>query len=291
MLAAAVCLSSCDDKSDCSYTPGEPTAADCMKVYFDNSNPEDFIDEPGSRTSVDVKVSRVNATEAAEVPIICKSAEEGLTIPSSVKFEAGQTSATFSITFGQLETSKKYNFSLTLPEEYVDHYTVLDGATSYSSYIMDASWDTFIDKDTLYYTTGSTKNMWVTELQRLGNTNRYRVPDFLGSGLAFTFTVGDAASQKGYYKVEPTTNYYDYFDDYVKGFYFWDTANSQLASWTIGDKTVSELCIMKQYGTSDYTYISFQKGFGQIGTYYTTYADGSYDYYNYISMYFNPIED
>ena len=133
LLTAMLCLASCADSADMDYTPAQPTADGCMKVYFDSSNPEDFINEPGTVTSIDIKVSRVDTAQAAEIPVTCKSADEGLTIPSSVKFGAGQKTATLTITFGALEASKKYNFSLAIPEEYVDHYSKLDGASAYSS--------------------------------------------------------------------------------------------------------------------------------------------------------------
>lgn len=102
-MAAAICLTACDDKNDSDYTPGTPTADDCMQVYFDNSNASDFITEPGVGSSIDVYVSRVDTTEAAEVPIVCKSAASELSVPSSVKFDAGQKTATLTIGYGDLK--------------------------------------------------------------------------------------------------------------------------------------------------------------------------------------------
>lgn len=290
LLTAMLCLASCADSANMDYTPGQPTADGCMKVYFDSSNPEDFINEPGTVTSIDIKVSRVDTAQAAEIPVTCKSADEGLTIPSSVKFGAGQKTATLTVTFGALEASKKYNFSLAIPEEYVDHYSKLDGASAYSSYVMDAAWADYIPDDTIYVTSSGSTYEWIVPLQRLGQTDRYRVQDFLGSGLAFTFTIGDAATVSGYNKIEPTGNYYNFVDtDYgVTGFYLWDTAGDKMAEFALGSKTVTEMAFMRQYGTTDYSYISFKKGFAQIGTYYTTYADGTYEYYNYVYMYFKP---
>ena len=290
LFSALLCLASCADSADTDYTPGQPTAEGCMKVYFDNSNPEDFINEPGTVTNIDVSLSRVDTTKAAEIPIICTSADEGLTIPSSAKFEAGQKTTTIAITFGALEASKKYKFTLALPDEYVDHYTKLDGASTYSSYVMDAAWIDYIANDTIVTTSSGNTCKWIVPLQRLGQTNRYRVQDFLGSGLAFTFTIGDASTQSGYNKIEPTGNYYNFVNtDYgVNGFYLWDSANSKLPEFTLGSKTVTEMAFMRQYGTTDYTYISLKEGFAQIGTWYTNYADGTYEYYNYVYMYFQP---
>ncbi len=290
MVLALVGLASCDDKND-DFTPGDPTREGSMRVYFDASNPSDFIDEPDARTSIEVAVSRVDTTAVAEVPIICQSAAEGLTVPQSVAFAAGQKTAYLTITFGQLAVSERYSFSLAIPDDYADHYTRLDGSAVYASYVMAATWETYVEDAQMYYTTSGTDNSWYVDIERLGTTNRYAIRGFLGSGVDMIFTVGDAAAgQAGYYKISPYTNYVDYVDEGVTAFYFYDAAKGVYPEWEVGEKTVEELCILSTYGTTDYSYIAFDKGYGQFGTYWSTYADGSYDYYNYVKLYFDPVE-
>ena len=290
VLVAFFCLTACDDKNDSDYVPGEPTPAGSMQVYFDASNAADFITAPGENAPVEIKVSRMVADGAAEVPIICKTVAEGLTIPSSVKFEAGQKTATLSIGMGQLEENKKYEFSLAIGDEYADHYAKLDGSSTYSGYVMEASWDTYVKDATMTWKVGGVQQTWTKDIERLGTTNRYRIKDFVGSGLDMIFTEEGVSSVDGYNKILPYTNSYAYNDGYVDGYYLYDAAKDEWPTWTVGDKTVSYLCIMNTYiGYGDYSYISFEKGYACFGTYFVNYEDDTSDSYNYIELNFNPV--
>ncbi len=293
LLAVTIGFTACNDKADSDYVPGTPTPANSMQVYFDASNAADFINSPGEKTSVDIIVSRKDDTQAAEVPIICKSAAEGLTIPSSVSFKAGEKSTTLTIGLGTMEENKKYAFSLAIGDEYADHYTELNGSSIYSAYVMEASWDTYVPQAVVSWTVRDSEQTWNTEIERLGSTNRYRIKDFLGSGLDMTFTVGGAADgQTGYYKMEPYTNYENWSSDGVNCFLLYDTANGEYPQWTLGEMTISRVYIMRSYtGYGDYSYISFSKGYGLFGTYYTEYTDGSSDGYNYIHIRFAQVEE
>lgn len=292
VLVAALSLTACDDKNDGDYVPGEPTPSGSMQVYFDASNAADFITAPGENAPVEITVSRENADEAAEVPIICKSVAEGLTIPTSVKFEAGKKTTTLTIDVGSLEENKKYQFSLAIGDEYADHYTKLNGSSTYSGYVMEASWNTYVKDATMTWTVGGTKQTWTRDIERLGSTNRYRIKDFVGSGLDMVFTEEGPASgadMDGYNKIVPYTNSYAYNDGTVDGYYLYDSNKGEYPSWTLGDKTISYLCIMTSYiGSGDYSYISFEKGYVCFGTYYTDYSDGTSDSYNYIELEFTP---
>lgn len=292
VMLVALCLTACDDKNDSDYVPGEPTPAGSMQVYFDAENAADFITAPGETSYVAITVSRMKTDEAAEVPIICKSAAEGLTIPTSVKFGAGEKSATLQIGVGQLKENEKYSFSLAIGDEYADHYSKLDGSSTYSGYVMEASWDTYVKDATMTWTVGGTKQTWTKDIERLGTTNRYRIKDFVGSGLDMVFTEEGAASgMDGYNKILPYTNFYAYNDGTVDGYYLYDSNKGEYPSWTLGDKTISYLCIMTSYiGTGDYSYISFEEGYACFGTYYTDYSDGTSDSYNYIELEFDPVK-
>ncbi len=292
MLSVALAFTACDDKSDSDYVPGEPTPANSMQVYFDASNAADFIVSP-ENTSVELTVSRGNVTEAAEVPIICKQKADELTIPSTVKFEAGQKTATLTIELGQLEENKQYNFSLAVDEDYADHYAKLDGATTYSGYVVETTWKTYVSNVSMTWTVGGEVQTWNTEIERLGTLNRYRIKNFVDSGLDMIFSIGgDADGMAGYNKMVPYTNYESYNDGSVDGFYLYDSAKDDYPSWTVGSKTISYLCIMNSYiGSGDYSYISFAKGYGCFGTYFVDYADGTSDSYNYIEFEFNPITE
>ena len=293
MLVMALGFTACDDKSDSDYVPGAPTPENSMQVYFDAANASDFVVAP-ENTSVDITVSRGNATEAAEVPIICKEKADGLTIPSTVKFEAGQKTAILSVGFGQLEENKQYAFSLAVDEAYADHYAKLNGSTTYSGYVVETTWKPYIDNVKMTWTVGGVQQTWNTTIERLGTLNRYRFRDFLGSGLDMTFSIGSVADTgtSGDYKMEPYDNYYNDNDGTADCFYLYDSAKGEYPNWVVGNKTISYLCIMRSYtGAGDYTYISPSTGYGTFGTYYVDYTDGTSDSYNYIEFTFTPVNE
>lgn len=288
LLAVAFALVACNDKADSDYTPASPTPATSMQVYFDASNENGIIVASGQKTA-EVTVSRVKDTEAAVVPIIIKQAAAELSIPDTVKFEAGSKTATLTISIANITKDKAYDFSLAIPEEYVDHYTKLNGSEVYNSYVLQADWNTYVENDTITWKVNSVEHTWYTPIERLGSTNRYRIKNFVDSGQDMVFTVGSkAAGNDGYYQILPYDKYKDASDGTVNYFY-WPYVDGDLVPWTVGDKKVTEWGVMYTYGTTCYSYISFEKGYGMFGTYYTIYEDGSYEYYNYVNLYFHPI--
>ena len=104
------------------------------------------------------------------------------------------------------------------------------------------------------------------------------------------FLVGGVASgATSYNKILPYTNYYSYNDGTVDGYYLYDSCKGEWPSWTVGDKTVSSLCIMNSYiGYGDYSYVSFKLGYCVFATYSTDYTDGTSEGYNYIEVMWNP---
>lgn len=289
LLAGSV-LFGCDDQNDIPYTPGQPAPEGCMTVYFDNTNSSELIIEPGEDVSFDITLSREEVAEAAEVPLLCTAKSEGLTVPAKAVFAQGERQTTVSVTFGELEVSKPYSFTLKVDEAYVDHYAMVGGSSLFEGTVMAASWAVYADNVTMEWTTLGVQNTWTTRLERLGNTSRYRFPDFLGSGLPLVFTVSGRSSyyaSGNYERIFAFANCEPYVDDAVEGFCFYDDEAGDYPQWTVADGAVgvAELCIMHEYiGDCDYSFVSFDKRDGMLGTYYTTYADGQYDYYNYITF-------
>lgn len=285
LLLVLVFASSCDDKSDCRYEPSPATPENCMTVYFDSSNCSEFIFEPGEATSVELTLSRLDATQAAEVPLKCLTADEGLTLPTVASFEAGQHTTTVAVSFGELEISRKYSFTLAIDDAYVDHYTQLDGSSIYKGFVLAASWHVYASEVTMTWTVQGTQYTFNTQLEQLGTINRYRFADFVGSGLDMVFTTGGTSVYEGYDRIEPYSNYEDYDDGYANAFYFMDSEMQDYPSWTVGNTTILYLCIMREYyGYGDYSYISLDKRGGRFGTYFTDYDDGTSDAYNYIDF-------
>ncbi|MGN0282032.1 MAG: hypothetical protein ACI4B3_10720 [Prevotella sp.] len=288
VMAMVAFATSCDDKNDCNYEPGAPTPEGCIGVYFNSSNAIENIFLPRVATELEVAVSRQNTESAVEVPLVV-TADAGLNVPNKVQFAAGQATTTIKITFSNLEESKKYNYSIAVPEEYADHYTEVDGTTAFRGYIMEADWKTISDNVTMKWTTLGVQNTFVGTLMQLGTTNRYRFVNFLDSGMDYIFTVGDSSTAyTGYYSITTYANYESYEGTEAKAAYFFDEATQSYPTWTVADGTIEVeyiLILEDYYGTNTgYSCISFDKHSGYVYLYWTKYTDGTYDYYNPVSF-------
>lgn len=291
LLFMAVCMTvcmACDDDNDCDYTAGPVTPADCMGVYFLADNPTETIFEPGKEENVVLTLSRKACTEKAEVPLVV-TADTGLSIPTFASFEAGDSLSTVTIRLEQLQESKPYNFKIDVAEPYADHYAAVAGTTSFSGSIMVASWNTITPELNMSWTTLGMTNTHTATLKQLGNTTRYKIENFLESGIDLLFLIEDESSvMKGYACIHAYANYERYEGSEAKAFYLLDDATGSYGPWTIanGKIEIDYLCILEDYygsGTG-YSYISLDKKYGVITPYMTAYTDGSTDYYNYITF-------
>ena len=284
LLAAVFCFTACDEKNT-DYEPGTPTEASDTKVYFSSDNSADFIEEPGIRDSIVLTLVRTNTQGDLSLPVTVNYAADGLNFPSTVEFKNGEDKADYVIKFNDsdLKVSQAYKFSLSLPEKYADHYTEGPGTASFSSYVMDAAWEQYTENTQFTWKVdGKTYTFDNSDFYRLGTTTRYKLPNFLGSGVDLVFSCKDTDTA-----LQGMDNTYDFADGDYAGFILWNDEQQADASWVVGDKTVSELAIFNTYGSSVYSYVNFSKGKGQFCTYYTTYADGTYEYYNYINFTFS----
>ena len=140
-----------------------------------------------------------------------------------------------------------------MPEEYADHYTTKPGATAYSGFIMVAAWESISDNVKMKWTTQGVENEFTTSLQQLGNTNRFRFPNFLNSGVDYIFTVGsNSTAFPGYYSITTYANYEPYEGTEAKAAYFFDDATQSYPTWTVADGTVevADIRILEDYGTT-----------------------------------------
>ncbi|MGN1375176.1 MAG: hypothetical protein ACI4V5_01330 [Prevotella sp.] len=279
---------SCNDNNDCNYTPGEPTAEGCMQVYFDNTNNSEFLLEPEDAT-VDITVSRGRTESAAEIPIICE-ADDVFDVPKTVKFDAGQDKATLSIGTERMEPSKVYTLKLSVDEQYADHYTILQGFSSYNFTILKAQWEDYVNNVTMKWTTNGVENTWTTKIDKLGDTGRYRISNFAGSGTDLYFNAKTPAKERDdYFRITPYYNVEidDYYASTILGYYLYDQANDNYPEWQVanGAYTVSYILLLEEYyGYGEYSYISFDKRDATICVYITKYNNNTYEYYSYIKL-------
>ncbi|MGN0232875.1 MAG: hypothetical protein ACI4B5_00445 [Bacteroidaceae bacterium] len=286
--AAILLAMSCDDRNETDYEPGKPTAEGSIGVYFDGSNPSEFLLRPGEASEIEIGVSRIEGGNAAtEVPLIV-TADDGISFPSFVEFAAGEYNTTIKVTLGDLAESKVYHFTVTVPEEYADHYTIKSGSTTYSGTILIAAWNTIADNVKMKWSTLGITNEFTTTLECLGETGRYRFSNFLTSGIDYIFTIGDESKAFiGYNCITTYSNYEPYEGSEAKAVYFFDSATQSYPTWTVADGTIEvlDICILEDYGkNTGYSCISLDKQRGYIYLYWTEYTDGQYEYYNAVSF-------
>ena len=95
---------------------------------------------------------------------------------------------------------------------------------------------------------------------------------------------GDSNYGKTYKVLSLAKNVEAYNDGTCQGYYLYDDALGDYPVWQVGDIGVADLCLMTYYNATDYSYISFKERYAVIGVYFTDYTDGTWDYYNYISL-------
>ena len=138
------------------------------------------------------------------------------------------------------------------------------------------------------WTTKGVTSEFTTSFQQLGNTNRFRFPNFLNSGVDYIFTVGsNSTAFPGYYSITTYANYEPYEGTEAKGAYLFDDATQSYPTWTVADGTieVADICILEDYGTTTgYSCISITRRSGYVYLYFSDYTDGSYEYYNAVSF-------
>ena len=287
VMAIVAFTASCDDSNDDNYEPAPFTSDGSIGVYFDSSNPTEHIFEPGKASEIELSVSRLKAEEDAEVPLLV-TADKVMAFPQTVTFKAGQATAIVKVSLSNLEESRKYKFSVTVPEEYANHYAITDGSTSLTGYVMEAAWVTISDKVIMKWSTLGVENTFTTSIEQLGTVNRYRFRNFLDSGIDYVFTVGSASTAyAGYYCVNTYANYEPYEGTEAKGAYLFDDATQSYPTWTVADGNieVADICVLEDYGTTlGYSCISFDKCSGYVYLYFTDYTDGQYEYYNPVSF-------
>lgn len=286
MLAAmATTFAACDDKADSDYVPGEPAPENCMTVYFDADNTPESVFEEGQTVAKEITLTRKVTAEAAEVPIVYRRVDPQIKVPAAVTFEAGQATAKLVITAEGMEPSRIYNYEISVDSRFADPYADVRGSSVFSGSMVVAKWNTYATNVSMKWTTLGVTNTWTTTMERLGTLERYRIKNFIGSGLDLELIPGGDSSYGKTYKVlDFAKNVEAYDDGTVKGYYLYDAAKGDYPVWKVGDIEVADICLMTYYGSSDYSYISFKERYAVIGVYFTDYTDETYDYYNYVYL-------
>lgn len=133
LVAATMGLTACGEYED-DYTPGAAEKDGHAVVYFP-ADAESNITLGVDDTELTVTIAREDATEALEVPLqVGTASAEYFTVPSSVRFEAGETEAEIVVgVAGDMPMFESRNLNITVPEDYRQLYG--EENTSYSIYL------------------------------------------------------------------------------------------------------------------------------------------------------------
>lgn len=270
--------------SDDEWEPGPDVAPNCLSAYFEPLNNYNLTVEPDDSRLIPITIGRGLTDDAATLNLIVNSCPEGVVVPSSVSFEAGEQTQTIHIDIENMASKSSGTISLSIPEEMTSPYAA--GITDLNLNVtVSGKWEPVAkDADVVFSASYAAMK---TDLFMLDGTQNFKLPNFLGSGLDFTFTVNEPGS--GDLSFVPLTNFKDVHErwgaDYeYNGWFLYNYETESYAAWSpdgsnpgIGDMEFD----------SDYSYINFTEGVAYFSTY-TTYTDGSANFVD-VYIYFDPI--
>lgn len=268
-------FSSCSDDDD--YAPGNPAPDNCMGVYFDAGNAAEFILTPDQET-VDVKVCRKEAAEAASVPVKVEYTDTtAIQVPATVEFAQGEKEATLTISVKGLTPKKKFGFKIDVDEAYADPYTKQDGSTVLQSTVLVSQWKKVLENVRFYYAGFTDLPVTYSDIYQLEGVNQFYITNMLGSGADLYFKIngtfnadnladcsGELVPVEG--KGAAIYDYQTYKQNYIvagvdssTGDYLWN--------WTVGDVNINSFMWYGGYDYSTYSYIDFTQKYIYLNGY------------------------
>lgn len=279
--AMTLSLASCSDDYD--YQPGTAVAADCPNVYFSNNN-ESLIEVKSDDASkkVSLELHRANTKGSVTVPIVVDSKTDNITVPESVTFADGDSTAYLDITYSEFSIGTK--FTVSIADDYVNPYSMVDGFSTFSATL------TQVNKvcDVMYATDSRFAGVTNSAIYNYSGENRFIFTNFLGSGVDLKFRVDTNVSGATFDMNDITKlsgdiiplNYYTK-DDY--GFHFVNTSGSEdYVTWTPegASEAVTSFYFYDVYNGYSYSFIDF--GSSAYGMFYSAYVNQS----SYENIYF-----
>lgn len=268
LLAAPLLMASCSDSDK--WEPG-PQENNTMGVFFRQLDKYDYSLEPDDNHIVTVNVGRIDSKEAATVPLKVLSCPEGVAIPESVSFDAGEEETSFTIDLTAMPSKTSGEVKLQIDPAYSTLYG--QGSSLLEMNVtITGQWIVLADNLVLDYSKGTYAYPdQTTELLMLEGTQRFKIPNFMNSGVDLVFTVDDPTKSDA--NIIPFTNcvwyedLYPEYDDEYECWYLYDTATQTYPMWS-PDGSEPYITYAMFYGVG-YSYIMMKEGYG----YFTIAAD------------------
>lgn len=196
-------ISSCSEESV--YTPGEEAAVEVSEYYFADGTETALTIGVNDKEIVAV-INRANAEEAATLDLIVTNPNDTLfTIPETVTFEAGATSAELKIQVNDaIEFFTNYKFVVEIPEEFTNPYIVENNNPKLDFVVMR---DDYVPYAYGVYQSWFFEQEWDAVLEYSEFLGLYRFKDcwmpgydvtFEWDGASETFTMSEGAYASGY---------------------------------------------------------------------------------------------
>ncbi len=119
-LAAVFAFTACTEEVD--YTPAEPSKVDNTQFYFNREQATSAVLDL-TETQYKVYIERVNAETEETINLIANVDEDIFTVPQSVTFAAGETTAEIVVSINEkMEPFVEYDIEISIPEELINPY-------------------------------------------------------------------------------------------------------------------------------------------------------------------------
>ncbi len=296
LFIGALFLTACSDSDN--WEPGEPEPSN-MGVFFTDLDKYDITIEADDSHVFSIGLGRIDNTEAASVPLKVVSCPEGVVVPASVEFKAGEETTSFEIDATDMPLKTKGDVILQIDPQYAAIY----GAGSSQMTLKlttTGGWELLADDVVISCYIANYPNV-TASLYVLEGTDRFKILDFMGSGTDLVFYAADTSVKNKV--VFPFTNYKYYYelwpdsyeDDEDYPWYFYDTEKAAYpAIWTPAGwpKSIEYLTFYIYDGEDKACYFNFNTGYGTLESY-IDFADGSgaWEYFELnFTPKFNPFE-
>lgn len=274
--ALAATVTSCSD--DDNWTPGEQVADGVTGAYFDPSLAQAYstADDP----EFSITVSRLDTTQAATVKVSLVSADTtAISVPETVTFEKGKATAQLVCRAeGLLESTKKephyYSFTIELDSAQANPYAA--GTTDFTATVVNGSlWLPVVENALFYFGTTTAFPSYYSDIEQFANENRFRIKDFMGSGVDFEFNIQSASESKyysAYTNLEGDVSTWcgsvewdgSHLLEYDGWLYFSPDTENEVYGWSVPGSSVGYASLAFY---PDYTYIDFSGGYLQTWAY------------------------
>lgn len=257
---AAFMATSCSQEKtyDEDWAPGEVSTA--PGIFFLSQTSLISIDKDVS-TTYDIPVGRMTAGEELTVPLVVNCDDANLVVPTSVTFESGKDTSAITIDVTDLQLKKQTPLSITFPAEYINPYAA--GGSVLEANVVASGWEKINNGEGVVfsyvdwsYNPYPSIDPLTLQMYHLGGTDRYRIENFMNSGMDFTFdlTPSPYPAWQGYYRIIPldhqimtsTYGYNSYYND-------WWFADEETENWPEYNLTSGGSPVLF-YGTTYYWY-------------------------------------